>query len=87
MSVVNLESFLEIIKFIKLGHSNKQIQTSNKIADSFPGMDGYLQAPVPQQTTHPAYNDISKAPKWMKKPVSAKFGVSNFNYNLSILFD
>ncbi|KAI4456983.1 sec31-related protein [Holotrichia oblita] len=56
------------------GHSNKQIQTSNKIADSFPGMDGYLQAPVPQQTTHPAYTDVSKAPKWMKKPVSAKFG-------------
>ncbi|KRT79704.1 WD40 domain-containing protein, partial [Oryctes borbonicus] len=56
------------------GHSNKQIQTSNKIADSFPGMDGYLQAPIPQQTTHPTSTDINKAPKWMKKPVCAKFG-------------
>lgn len=40
-------------------------------------MDGYLQAPVPQQTpTTQSSTDISKAPKWLKKPVSAKFGVS-----------
>lgn len=39
-------------------------------------MDGYLQAPVPQQTTIPTNTDISKAPKWLKRPVSAKFGVS-----------
>ncbi|KAK9727541.1 hypothetical protein QE152_g19107 [Popillia japonica] len=65
------------------GHSNKQIQTWNgwvftrlirSLIVFLEWMGIYKLTPVPQQTTHPAYNDISKAPKWMKKPVSAKFG-------------
>lgn len=57
----------------------QQLQTSNKIADSFPGMDGYVQAPVPHEATGPTSFDLSKPPKWFKKPVGASFGVrSNF---------
>jgi protein transport protein SEC31 len=57
-----------------MGGKTQQIQTTNKIADSFPGMDGYVQAPVPQQSTAPTSVDLSKAPKWLKRPVGAKFG-------------
>lgn len=55
----------------------QQIQTTNKIADSFPGMDGYIQAPVPQQTLEPVSVDLTKPPKWLKRPVGASFGVSS----------
>lgn len=54
----------------------QQIQTTNKIADSFPGMDGYVQAPVPQQNLEPVSVDLTKPPKWLKRPVGANFGVS-----------
>uniref|UniRef100_A0A0A9XWG9 Protein transport protein Sec31A n=1 Tax=Lygus hesperus TaxID=30085 RepID=A0A0A9XWG9_LYGHE len=44
---------------------------SNKIADSFPGMDNYdeQQVQAPQPTV-----DLKKAPKWLRRPVGAKFG-------------
>lgn len=54
----------------------QQVQTTNKIADSFPGMDGYVQAPVPHQTLEPVSFDMKKPPKWLKRPVGASFGVS-----------
>lgn len=53
----------------------QQIQTTNKIADSFPGMDGYVEAPVPQQSA-PTSVDLSKPPKWLKRPIGASFGVN-----------
>lgn len=58
------------------GGTQQQVQTTNKIADSFPGMDAFAQAPVPQNTTHVVYSDLKKPPKWMKQPAGAKFGVS-----------
>lgn len=58
-----------------MGGKQEQLQTSNKIADSFPGMDGYVQAPAPQQA-QPVSVDLSKPPKWLKRPVGASFGVS-----------
>lgn len=61
------------------GGSQQQVQTSNKIADSFPGMDTFAQAPVPSSTTAPImYSDLKTAPKWMKRPVGAKFAVTTF---------
>lgn len=61
------------------GGSQQQVQTTNKIADSFPGMDTFAQAPVPQNTSAPiVYNDLRKPPVWMKRPVGAAFGVSAF---------
>lgn len=54
----------------------QQIQTTDKIADSFPGMDGYVQAPVPQKNLEPVSVDLTKPPKWLKRPVGASFGVS-----------
>lgn len=56
-----------------MGGKIQQVQTTNKIADSFPGMEGYAQAPEPQQTA-PASVDLSKPPKWLKRPVGARFG-------------
>lgn len=52
----------------------QQVQTSNKIADSFPGMELYTQAPVPQSHSVPL--ELKRAPKWMRRPVRASFGVS-----------
>ncbi|BES91877.1 WD domain, G-beta repeat [Nesidiocoris tenuis] len=48
-----------------------QAQVSNKIADSFPGMDNYSdqQVQAPHQTV-----DLKKAPKWLRRPAGAKFG-------------
>lgn len=57
-----------------MGGKTQQIQTTNKIADSFPGMDGYAETPVPQQDSGPVSVDLSKPPKWLKKPVGASFG-------------
>ncbi|XP_017777506.1 PREDICTED: protein transport protein Sec31A isoform X2 [Nicrophorus vespilloides] len=57
-----------------MGGKAQQIQTTNKIADSFPGMEGYAQAPVAQQNVAPVSVDLSKPPKWLKKPVGASFG-------------
>lgn len=57
-----------------MGGKTQPIQTTNKIADSFPGMDGYVRAPEPQQDLGPTSVDLSKPPKWLKKPVGASFG-------------
>lgn len=62
------------------GGSQQQVQTTNKIADSFPGMDAFAQAPVPQNTTQVVYSDPRKPPKWMKQPIGVKFGVSELNW-------
>ncbi|XP_057666336.1 protein transport protein Sec31A isoform X1 [Diorhabda carinulata] len=57
-----------------MGGKTQPIQTTNKIADSFPGMDGYVRAPEPQQDLGPTSVDLSKPPKWLKKPIGASFG-------------
>jgi protein transport protein SEC31 len=46
-----------------------------QIADSFPGMDPFVQAPLSQQQ-HQSPVDLRKPPKWLKRPVGASFGVS-----------
>ncbi|XP_037887784.1 protein transport protein Sec31A isoform X1 [Glossina fuscipes] len=56
------------------GGTQQQVQTSNKIADSFPGMDQFANVPIPQQCTPTIYNDLKYAPKWIKKPVGTTFG-------------
>lgn len=48
-----------------------------QIADSFPGMEQYAEAPVVQPPHHAHVAvDLRKAPKWLKRPVGASFGVS-----------
>lgn len=59
------------------GGAQQQVQTTNKIADSFPGMDAIAQAPAPTNTSHVVYSDLKRPPKWFKQPVGAKFGVSS----------
>ncbi|XP_017468376.1 PREDICTED: protein transport protein Sec31A isoform X2 [Rhagoletis zephyria] len=56
------------------GGTQQQVQTSNKIADSFPGMDQLAQAPIPQQSTQIVYHDLKRAPKWIKRPCGVTFG-------------
>lgn len=59
------------------GGQQQQVQTSNKIADSFPGMEAQAPGPVPQPHGHPVvYEDLRRPPKWMRRPVGAKFAVS-----------
>lgn len=57
------------------GGPQQQVQTSKKIADSFPGMENFAQAPIPQQTAPIVYHDLKYPPKWMKKPCGVAFGV------------
>uniref|UniRef100_A0A6B2EKZ1 Protein transport protein Sec31A n=1 Tax=Phlebotomus kandelakii TaxID=1109342 RepID=A0A6B2EKZ1_9DIPT len=57
------------------GGSQQQVQTSNKIADSFPGMETMMpQMPTPQNATATTYSDLKKPPKWLRRPVGASFG-------------
>ncbi|XP_034105544.1 protein transport protein Sec31A isoform X1 [Drosophila albomicans] len=56
------------------GGTHHLVQTSEKIADSFPGMDQFAQAPLPQQATQVVYHDLAHAPKWMKRPCGVAFG-------------
>ncbi|XP_063227208.1 protein transport protein Sec31A isoform X4 [Bacillus rossius redtenbacheri] len=50
----------------------QQAQTSNKIADSFPGMDAFAQAPSSQPQA--AAVDLRRAPRWLRRPCRAAFG-------------
>ncbi|XP_048510063.1 protein transport protein Sec31A isoform X2 [Athalia rosae] len=54
------------------GQQQPSAETTNKIADSFPGMDSFAQAP-PIAHTESAV-DLKRAPKWLKRPVGASFG-------------
>ncbi|KAK9306240.1 hypothetical protein QLX08_002977 [Tetragonisca angustula] len=53
------------------GQQQMSIETSDKIVDSFPGMDPFTHAPPPVQT-EPAVV-LTKAPKWLKRPFGASF--------------
>lgn len=59
------------------GGIQQQIQTTSKIADSFPGMENASQHDnVPQHPTTQSvvYQDLKKPPKWMKQPSGISFG-------------
>lgn len=58
------------------GYNQGSVETSNKIADSFPGMDPFTQPPPAVHTEAAAI--LTRAPKWLKKPFGASFGVSTF---------
>nr|XP_012145867.1 PREDICTED: protein transport protein Sec31A [Megachile rotundata]XP_012145877.1 PREDICTED: protein transport protein Sec31A [Megachile rotundata] len=54
------------------GQPQMSVETSNKIVDSFPGMDPFTQPPSAVQA-EPAVV-LTKAPKWLKRPFGASFG-------------
>ncbi|XP_076291003.1 COPII coat complex component secretory 31 [Lasioglossum baleicum] len=54
------------------GQQQMSTETSNKIVDSFPGMDPFTQPP-PAMQSEPAVI-LTKAPKWLKRPFGASFG-------------
>ncbi|XP_047345278.1 protein transport protein Sec31A isoform X1 [Vespa velutina] len=54
------------------GRQQVSSETSNKIVDSFPGMDPFTQPHPTVQTESTAI--LTKAPKWLKKPFGASFG-------------
>ncbi|XP_076755413.1 COPII coat complex component secretory 31 isoform X1 [Xylocopa sonorina] len=54
------------------GQPQVSAETSNKIVDSFPGMDPFTHPPPPVQA-EPAVA-LTRAPKWLKKPFGASFG-------------
>lgn len=59
------------------GQQQASVETSNKIVDSFPGMDPFTQQ-LPTLQTEAAVA-LKKAPKWLKRPFGASFGVSRTN--------
>uniref|UniRef100_A0A182MII7 Protein transport protein Sec31A n=1 Tax=Anopheles culicifacies TaxID=139723 RepID=A0A182MII7_9DIPT len=59
------------------GGVHQQVQTSNKIADSFPGMENIGHEPsqsVPVQSHGAVSNDLKRPPRWMRRPAGACFG-------------
>ncbi|XP_015607980.1 protein transport protein Sec31A isoform X2 [Cephus cinctus] len=54
------------------GQQQTSVETSQKIVDSFPGMDPFSQAP-PAVHQEPTVL-LKKAPKWLKRPFGASFG-------------
>ncbi|XP_034188166.2 COPII coat complex component secretory 31 isoform X1 [Osmia lignaria lignaria] len=54
------------------GQQQLSVETSNKIVDSFPGMDPFTQPPSAVQA-EPAVV-LTKAPKWLKRPFGSSFG-------------
>lgn len=57
------------------GGTQQQVQTSSKIADSFPGMQQMPQENHHQQTSQSVvYHDLKKPPKWLKRPAGISFG-------------
>jgi protein transport protein SEC31 len=64
--------------FSIFGGTQQQVQTTSKIADSFPGMENMPQQDVTQQhsstTQSVVYQDLKKPAKWMKKPSGISFG-------------
>ncbi|XP_018057108.1 PREDICTED: protein transport protein Sec31A isoform X2 [Atta colombica] len=48
----------------------QQQETSNKIGDSFPGIDPFTQSTIQSRTAAV----LTKAPKWLKRPFGASFG-------------
>ncbi|XP_066994333.2 protein transport protein Sec31A isoform X2 [Anabrus simplex] len=71
-ALISSSSFDGHVSVYSLTGGQQQVQTSNKIADSFPGMENFAQAPLPLQ--QPVSVDLRKAPKWLKRPVGASFG-------------
>ncbi|KAF7996981.1 hypothetical protein HCN44_005258 [Aphidius gifuensis] len=63
-----------VVVYSLLGGQQQQstTETTNKIAESFPGMDPFTQSP-PQIKSEPAV-PLKIAPKWLKKPIGASFG-------------
>uniref|UniRef100_A0AAG5DHX5 Protein transport protein Sec31A n=1 Tax=Anopheles atroparvus TaxID=41427 RepID=A0AAG5DHX5_ANOAO len=58
------------------GGVHQQVQTSNKIADSFPDMANIGHEPtqhMPAQS-QTVSNDLKRPPRWMRRPVGACFG-------------
>ncbi|XP_043253863.1 protein transport protein Sec31A [Colletes gigas] len=54
------------------GQQQMSVETSNKIVDSFPGMDPFTQPPSLMQSEPTVV--LTKAPKWLKRPFGASFG-------------
>ncbi|XP_049803426.1 protein transport protein Sec31A isoform X2 [Schistocerca nitens] len=71
-ALIASSSFDGHVSVYSLTGGTQQAQTSTKIADSFPGMDAYVQAPVPAQQQVTV--DLRKPPKWLRRPVGASFG-------------
>lgn len=55
------------------GGTQYQVQTTSKIADSFPGMDQIPQENLSQANVH-VYQDLKKPPKWFRRPAGISFG-------------
>lgn len=74
--LVSTSSFDSRASIYSLSGGKPAAPTSNKIADSFPGMNQYPQSLPPQQMHQQQQPviELLKPPRWMKKPVGVSFG-------------
>lgn len=57
------------------GGTQQQVQTSSKIADSFPGMEQIPQENLSQSNANVhVFHDLKKPPKWFRRPTGISFG-------------
>lgn len=76
-AVVAASSFDGNVSIYSLfGGSQHHVQTTSKIADSFPGMEQMSHESVHQQTTSQSvvFHDLKRPPKWLKRPCGISFG-------------
>lgn len=59
------------------GKQQEILETTSKIADSFPGISQIAQPTNPVAQTE-STAELTKAPKWLKRPFGASFGVRQF---------
>ncbi|KAG5677808.1 hypothetical protein PVAND_007535 [Polypedilum vanderplanki] len=55
------------------GGIQHQVQTTSKIADSFPGMEQIPQEHLSQPHNVHVYHDLKKPPKWLRRPTGISF--------------
>jgi protein transport protein SEC31 len=73
-AVVAASSFDGNVSIYSLsGGVQQQIQTSNKILDSFPGMENMSQEHH-HSSNVVVYEDLKRPPKWFKRPCGISFG-------------
>ncbi|XP_023226649.1 protein transport protein Sec31A-like [Centruroides sculpturatus] len=73
-AIIASSSFDGHVSIYSLMGGQRQVKTSSKIAESFPGSDTFAQPPIPQNTTRQVSVYLRKPPKWLRRPVGAKFG-------------
>ncbi|XP_067672888.1 protein transport protein Sec31A-like isoform X1 [Haliotis asinina] len=72
-SLISSSSFDGHVTVYSLMGGGHPIQPSNKVAESFSGLEPFAQAPVHVTQEEEKVVPLQKPPKWLRKPVGASF--------------